>query len=289
MIIEDVNSLNEKLKSKSIKVCIIDNNSVDFLSRLDNTISVEMIFKNYDLVLIPGWVKVEIEDSRIRKEYIERLALIEKVSFYYISEFEYLEMIRYRDADLFNLFLYSCYSVKPLESFIKRNIQRGRPIEELEEYNIWLTILYNDGFSGEGLLNGRQRKKNAGEISICVLSLILSYFYIDNIDNITIFTNDRDAYDFNKNAINQMQHDKHYRNIRNRSITFKSNDFLICEFYKMGLILQEDVGNIHRLRNERWISFTRKKHDNSIEEGYKLIKNDEFIEMIKDSSLYIIF
>jgi hypothetical protein len=289
MIIDSISNLTRLLLDDSLKLCILDNNSIEFVNGIEQDINIQQIFDKYDLILIPEWIRVEIEDSMYRKAYIERLAELENIYIYFIDELEYLELMNYRDADLFNLFLYSCSSIKPLESFIKRKILKAQPVEEIDDYEIWLDILYEEGFRGEAISNGRERKKNAGEISICVLSLILAYFYMNNIDNITIFTNDRDTYEFNKFAIKKMQQDKHYKNIEYASITFKSNDFLIYEGFKKNLLNIKSEEDIRRLRNERWITYTRKKHDNSIEERYELINNNEFIDMLKDDSLYIIF
>lgn len=288
MIIRSISELKQLLNSGFHKICILDNNSVAFLSKIEIHVGVESIFCMYDLVLIPEWVRVEIEDSESRKNYVDKIAQLNDGFFYYINELDYLELMNNRDADLFRIFSNTCSIIQPLDGFIKRYILKGHSIEDLEDYGTWLNILYRDAFKGEILKSGRERKKNAGEISICVLSLILSYFYSGNVDNITIYTNDSDAYSINKHAISKMQNEMYYKNIECRAITFKSNDFLICEFYnKFGL--QDIQNDIHKLRNERWIRFTRKKQDNSIEESNKLVKNDEFLDIIEDDSLYIIF
>jgi hypothetical protein len=288
MIIRSISGLKQLLNSGFHKICILDNNSIAFLSKMEIHVAIESIFSVYDLVLIPEWVRAEIEDSESRKNYVDKIVQLSSVSFYYINELDYLELINNRDADLFRIFSNTCSAIQPLNGFIRRNILKGRPIEDLDDYDTWLNILYRDGFEGQILTSGRVRRKNAGEISICVLSLILSYFYIDEVDNITIYSNDSDAYSINKHAISKMQDETCYKNIEYRAITFKSDDFLIYEFYnKFGL--QEILNDIHRLRNERWIRFARKKSDNSIEERYKLVKNDEFLEIIQDNSLYIIF
>lgn len=289
MIVTSITQVKELLLGKSLKICLIDNNSVEFFLRIKEQVDIKQLFEDYDLVLIPGWIKTEIEDSEYRKNYVNELKQMEAINFSYIDELDYIKLVDYKDAILFNFFLYSCGSIKPLESFIKRNILKNKPIEELDDYQIWLDTLYKEGFKGEIITNGRERKKNAGEISICVLSLILAFFYMDNIENITIFTNDRDTYDFNKYAINKMYSNKDYRAMSYKSITFKSNDFLIYELFNKKLLNIVSNNELSRLRNPKWVTYTRKKHDNSIEEGYRLIENEEFMEMLRDSTLYIAF
>lgn len=136
MIIGSINKLKELLFSKSLKICILDNNSVEFLRKIEAYAEVETIFRDYDLVLVPEWVKVEIEDSEIRKNYVEHFSSLVGIYFYYINELDYLELINDRDAGLFRLFYNSCGSINPLESFIKKNIIKGRAIEDLEDYDV---------------------------------------------------------------------------------------------------------------------------------------------------------
>lgn len=86
---------------------------------------------NYDLLLIPNWVYEEVRDSKGRIDYIEKI------------------------------FNYSSYKIGELKSFIKRYIEKGQPLEELEDYQVWLNLLYYNGFEGKMFKNGRMKKKNA--------------------------------------------------------------------------------------------------------------------------------
>jgi hypothetical protein len=151
-------------------------------------------------------------------------------------------------------------------------------------------VFYEEGLDQRKLSNGRIQKKNAGEISIAVLSYILSYYYSGSIDTITIFSSDRDTYEFISKAKETLYKDERFKDRSNTSITFKSNDFLIYEWTRLGYI---DEQNIHTFvdsyRQTRRIKFTRKKRDNSIEEQDKLIDNAAFLEMLKDSTIHLIF
>jgi hypothetical protein len=195
---EDVNYLKKYLSiGKSLKVCILDNNSIEFLTWTQGSISPEKIFSQYDIIFIPGWVLVEVCDSENRKNYINDLKHYSKVQI--IDEVDYLMLVDYKEAELYYLFLYCCYNVGRLVSFIKKNILKNRPVEDLDPYEEWLNIFYKEGLDQRKLSNGRIQRKNAGEISISVLSYILSYYYNRNIDTITIFSSDRDAYEFVSN------------------------------------------------------------------------------------------
>lgn len=286
---EDINYLKKYLSiGKSLKVCILDNNSIEFLTWTQGSISPEKIFSQYDIIFIPGWVWVEVCDSENRKNYINDLKHYLKVQI--IDEVDYLMLVDYKEAELYYLFLYCCYNVGRLVSFIKKNVLKNRPVEDLDSYEEWLNIFYKEGLDQRKLSNGRIQRKNAGEISISVLSYILSYYYSRNIDTITIFSSDRDAYEFVSKAREVLYKDEHFKNRENTSITFKSNDFLIYEWARLGYIDEENIGIfIDNHRQVRRIKFTRKKQDNSIEEQDKLIDNAIFLEMLKDSTLHLIF
>lgn len=287
--INDIKDLKKYISTgKSLKVCILDNNSVEFLTLVRENITPDKIFSQYDMILIPQWVWAEICDSENRISYIESLKHYSKLQI--IDEVDYLTLIDYKEGDLYYIFLYCCYNVSRLVSFIKKNILKNRPIEDLAPYEEWINILYEQGLDQKKLSNGRIQRKNAGEISISVLSYILSLYYSQNIDNITIFSNDRDAYEFISKAKEILYKDRRFKDKNNASITFKSNDFLIYEWTRLGYISKDDIDVfVNNYRHVRRIKFTRKKQDNSIEEKEKLIDNIEFLEMLKDCTLHIIF
>jgi len=165
-----------------------------------------------------------------------------------------------------------------------------RPVEELDPYEEWLDAFYKDGLDQKKLSNGRIQRKNAGEISVSVLSYVLSYYYNKNINNITIFSSDRDAYEFISRAKEMLFKDGCFKDRDNTSITFKTNDFLIYEWTRFGYVDEKNIRSfVYSYRQVRRIKFTRKKQDNSIEEQDKLIDNTQFLEMLKDNTIYLIF
>ena len=196
----------------------------------------------------------------------------------------------YKEVELYYLFLYCCYNVSRLVSFIKKNILKNRPVEDLDPYEEWLSVFYEEGLDQKKISNGRIQRKNAGEISIAVLSYILSYYYSGSIDIITIFSSDRDTYEFISKAKEMLYKDERFKDRSNTSITFKSNDFLIYEWTRLGYINEDNIDAfVGSYRQTRRIKFTRKKQDNSIEEQDKLVENTVFLEMLKDSTIHLIF
>ncbi|MHC6180925.1 hypothetical protein ACYUJ6_13905 [Clostridium sp. JNZ X4-2] len=167
------------------KIGILGNNTISFLINVSEYICIEKILTNYDLLLIPNWIYEEVRDSKGRVGYIEKI-FNRGIKIFAIDERGYEKLINYRAIWLYKFFLYSSYKIGELKSFIKRYIEKGQPLEELEDYQVWLNLLYYNGFEGKMLRNGRMKKKNAGEISISILSLIISYIYFKANHTITI-------------------------------------------------------------------------------------------------------
>ena len=274
---------------KSLKIGILDNCSIEFLTRVQNKISPEIVFNQYDIVLIPLWVWYEVEDSHNRVNYINELRN-KSIRIHIVDEKDYSKMVDFKEAELYYLFLYSCDKIGRLVSFLNRDILKNRPLEELEPYEDWLKVFYEQGLDGDELSNGRIQKKNAGEISISILSYILSYYYTDNISTITVFSDDRDAYELISGANRKFQDNEWFKNRECTSITFKSNDCLIYEWSQMAYIGEGCLESfINNYRQARRIKFTRKKHDNSVEEVDKVIDNKTFVDMLDDMKVHIIF
>ena len=168
--------------------------------------------------------------------------------------------------------------------------------EEIDP-DLFINELYNNILiSKEGITkSGRVKRKNAGEISICVLSHIIRYHYT-HINTITVLSFDADCYEF----INKSKDDLYYKkdiypyddNIfkeqRKVSVSFKSNDFILKEMYSLGK--DENMDIIDKVRtDDRYVKYTHKKKDGSIEEEKQLMNNEEFKQFLQKEDVYLIF
>ncbi|KAA8674824.1 hypothetical protein F3O63_06390 [Clostridium sp. HV4-5-A1G] len=271
------------------KIGILDNNTISFLINVSEYICIEKILTNYDLLLIPNWVYEEVRDSKGRVGYIEKI-FNKGIKIFVVDERDYEKLINYKTVWLYKFFLYSSYKIGELKSFIKRYIEKGQALEELEDYQVWLNLLYHNGFEGKMLKNGRMKKKNAGEISISVLALIMSYIYFKANHTVTILSNDRDTYDFIEFAKLKLLKDSMFIELKESSITFKSNDFIIKESYLNNYInYGQDICSIIRFRDEKRVKYTKNALDTSVEEHDEILSNEAFIENLEDSTFNIIF
>lgn len=282
-LIEILNSSSPK------KIGILDNNTISFLSNINKYAYTDKFLVNYDLLLIPNWVYEEVQDSPGRISYLEYM-LEKNVAIFIINEVDYEELAEYKSEWIYKFFLYSSFLIGELKSFIKRNIEKNQPIEDLEDYEVWVKLLYEEGFQGEILKSGRSKKKNAGEISISVLALIIAYTYYKNNHTVTILSNDRGTYDFIKNAIFKLSQDSLFKGLVSSVITFKSNDFIIKESYSSNFLIEGyDIYSIIEFRDEKRVKYTKSALDRSIEEYDGVLSNGDFIKSLKDSTFNIIF
>lgn len=278
--------LKEIKTLSNVKVCIIDNSTITFLDKIKGTIDSKTIFSNYDYIFIPQWVEVEINDSTYRNQYLQNLISTVKGRTIIVDEMEYNQLCEFKEQYLFDFFLQATKKLAQTHGFLHQLKNRNN-IEDLE-YEKWIIELYEKGFLGEQLSNGRIKKKNAGEVSICVLANLLAFFFQDHLHSITIFSNDRDTYDYTTSAVENI-HKKIMIDVEYTSITYKSNDFIIYELYhKYANDLAMSIIKEHKKDYKR-IKYTRLMKDGSVEEKDKVMDPSEFLNLIKDPQVHIIF
>ena len=293
MIIENINALKTKLSREDTKsVCIIDNNFLSFILELKKELDISYILSSYDLILVPKWVEVEINDSKYRRLCLEEISQYKDV--YIVDELLYSDLYDNKDYALSILFMCSI-SLMGKEKGKLGQFIKGQG-EEIDP-ELFIDELYNNILVSDSsvTISRRTQKKNAGEISICVLSHIIRYHYT-NIDTITVFSFDADCYDFVNKSKDELYYKKaiypHDENIfkdqRRVSVSFKSNDFILKEMYDLGKDI--DMSIIDKVRtNARYVKYTHKKIDGSIEEEKQLMDTETFKQFIQKTDVHLIF
>lgn len=289
------NNLKEYLSSNpQAKVSIIDNNFLEFCTKLkENHIFVIDVLKQYDVIIVPSWVNIEINDSIIRADYLQELR-DNGIYVYIIDETEYIDLANDEELNLLKLIMYSSYRFGQIIGYIKKEIIQNQAYEDIEyEFTIWINMLY-DNWPMQGKevgpsTNRRIQKKNAGEISISALAHILSY-YFPNLESITLLTFDTDCYNCICYAEDKFNKDENFKDKDYASITFKSNDFILYELVKDNHYTIDNIKEIiNNIRASRILKYSRKKEDNSYEDKRIKVDNSRLLEMICDESLHIIF
>ena len=121
-----------------------------------------------------------------------------------IPEEKYAELVYYEEGRLYSMVYAAASRLGPLKSYLRRYVQKQDPLD-MEAYCDWIRKMYqNWPLKDECIRSGRVKKKNAGEISITILAEIFSCYY-PNIELITIYTQDRDTYDYQESAHKQLK------------------------------------------------------------------------------------
>ena len=70
-------------------------------------------------------------------------------------------------------------------------------------------------------------------------------------------------------------------------VSFKSNDVILCQLFRNGYISEEDIRSERKY--ERNITYSKTMEDESVVFLTKLMDSDEFINLMKDNSVQIVF
>lgn len=217
-------------------IAILDTSSISFLQGLTiKGLHSEDILRDYDLILIPGWVLNEINDAKGRAYYVQ--SLIEKgYPIYCIKEESYSGLTYSEEGNLYQIVIASTRQLAKVRSYLRRYVEKADPLD-MDAYKDWIKKLYDEWpISDEVLTTGRVKKKNAGEVSITILSEIISWYYPET-KTLTIYFQDGDTYEFQRKAEADLK--KMFMKKTPVPVSFKSNDAILCQLVREGKI------NIH--------------------------------------------
>lgn len=265
-------------------IAIMDTSSISFLQNMAmNGVKSERVLKDYDLIIVPNWVLTEINDAPGRADYLNTL-IDQGFPIYRIMEEDYSQLCDYEEGNLYKIIYASVSMLAPIKSYLRRYVEKNDPLD-MEAYQTWIKKLYKEWpISGDILSNGRKRKKNAGEVSITILAIVLSCYY-PNIQTLTIFSQDSDTYIFVRNAQSNLKFNFYER--ISIPIAFKSNDAILCQLYRQADIGMNDIF-VYR-KNERKLLYCKVQVDYSVILAQERISIDCFVRLIQDDSVFIVF
>jgi hypothetical protein len=266
------------------RIALMDNSTVAFLEQIERVgVSAKSLLMGYDAVLIPNWVSEEIGDSIYRKNYVEGLLDI-GVPLYSIAEENYADLANGEEGNLYQIVLSTVSTLGSMRSYLRRYVEKSDPLD-MEEYNVWIAEMYrNWPLSSAKAENGREIKKNAGEISLTILAEIFSWYY-PAAESITVYTQDRDSFDYQKNAHSLLK--EIFQNRDAIDVSFKSNDSMLCQMYRNEMITLDEVRKVRK--DERVVIYTRQREDESIALASAKLDNAKFAELLCDRKAEVIF
>ena len=172
--------------------------------------------------------------------------------------------------------------------YLRRNVRKA-DLLDMDSSEEWLMQMYDEWpISGRTLSTGRVLKKNAGEISLTILAEVFAWYH-DDVDTLTIYTQDTDAHEFQTNAERILTGNSEFTPALDSpiSVAFKSNDFILCQMYREGALTLDAVRQLRH--DDRKLTYTRQQADKSIICRKEVITKEQFIDLIQDATVQILF
>ena len=265
-------------------IALLDTSSISFMQGLEaKGIPSDDILKDYDLVLIPEWVLVEINDAEGRANYLQKLIEL-GYPIHSIAEEDYSNLANQEEGNLYQIVLASTYQIGRIKSYLRRFVEKD-DVLDMEAYKEWINKLYDEWpIPGQMLSSGRIRKKNAGEVSITILAEVVSWYYPET-EALTIYSQDSDTYEFQRKAEASLR--EIFTSRTPVPVSYKSNDAILCQLFRDGKISIENLGDYRK--DIRKITYSKVQDDHSVILVTEVVDNDLFLELVQDTSVHIIF
>lgn len=265
-------------------IALLDTSSISFMQGLEaKGIPSDDILKDYDLILIPEWVLVEINDAEGRANYLQKLIEL-GYPIHSIAEEDYSNLTNNEEGNLYQIVLASTYQIGRIKSYLRRFVEKS-DVLDMDAYKDWINKLYDEWpIPGQMLSSGRIKKKNAGEVSITILAEVVSWYYLET-EALTIYSQDSDTYEFQRKAEASLR--EMFTSRTPVPVSYKSNDAILCQLFRDGKISIENLGDYRK--DIRKITYSKVQDDHSVILVTEVVDNDLFLELIQDTSVHIIF
>ena len=265
-------------------IALLDTSSISFMQGLEaKEISADDILSDYDLILIPEWVLVEINDAEGRANYLQSLIDL-GYPIYSIAEENYSNLTNNEEGNLYQIVLASTYQIGRIKSYLRRFVEKA-DVLDMDAYKDWVNKLYNEWpIPGQMLSSGRIKKKNAGEVSITILAEVVSWYYPET-EALTIYSQDSDTYEFQRKAEASLR--EIFTSRTPIPVSYKSNDAILCQLFRDGKISIENLGDYRK--DIRKITYSKVQNDHSVILVTEVVDNALFLELVQDTSVHIIF
>lgn len=266
------------------KIALLDNSTIAFMQQLEyKGCYPESLLKEYDVIFLPAWVAEEVLDSEYRQRYVE--ALCQKgIPIRLVKEEFYGDLMDGEEIYLYHIVKASVSRLGAFMKYIRLNVEKKDPLD-MESYEEWIRDMYaNWPLCSEVTRVGRIKKKNAGEISLTILAEIFSWHYSDT-DILTVYTQDTDTCEFQKSAEEKLK--KVFTDKLPVSVTYRSNDSILCQLYRDGQLTLEKVDELRK--DARTLTYTVMREDKTVAVETRVVENEEFCGLIQNEAVKIIF
>ena len=192
------------------------------------------------------------------------------------------------DINLYYIVEAAVSKVSELMRYLRRNVRKADWLD-MDSSEEWLKQMYDEWpISGRTLSAGRVLKKNAGEISLTILAEVFAWYH-DDVDTLTIYTQNTDAHEFQTSAEQKLKGNQEFSPALDSpiSVAFKSNDFILCQMYREGILTMDDIRQLRR--DDRKLTYTKQRADKSVVCRKEVVTKEQFVELIQDATVQILF
>ena len=121
-----------------------------------------------------------------------------------------------------------------------------------------------------------------------ILAEVFAWYY-NEMDSLTIYTQDTDAHEFQTNAERILTGKSEFTPVLDSpvSVAFKSNDFILCQMYREGALTLDAVRQLRH--DDRKVTYIRQQVDKSIICRKEVITKEQFVDLIQDATVQILF
>lgn len=265
-------------------IALLDTSSISFMQGLEvKGVPSNDILRDYDLILIPEWVLVEINDAEGRANYLQKLIEL-GYPIHSIAEEDYSNLSNQEEGNLYQIVLASTYQIGRIKSYLRRFVEKDDMLD-MNAYKDWINKLYEEWpIPGQTLSSDRRKKKNAGEVSITILAEVVSWYYPET-EALTIYSQDSDTYEFQRKAEASLR--EIFTSRTPVPVSYKSNDAILCQLFRDGKINIENLGDYRK--DIRKITYSKIQDDHSVILVTEVVDNDLFLALVQDTSVHIIF
>jgi len=208
--------------------------------------------------------------------------------FQWIDETKYGALVGDEDINLYYIVEAAVSKVSELMRYLRRNVRKA-DLLDMDSSEEWLKQMYDEWpISGRTLSTGRVLKKNAGEISLTILAEVFAWYH-DDVDTLTIYKQDTDAHEFQTSAEQKLKGNREFSPALESpiSVAFKSNDFILCQMYREGILTMDDIRQLRR--DDRKLTYTKQRADKSVVCRKEVVTKEQFVELIQDATVQILF
>ena len=266
------------------KIALLDNSTIAFMHQLEQKgCHPKYLLKGYDVIFLPAWVAEEVQDSEYRERYVESLCQ-SGIPIRLIQEEFYGELMDGEEIYLYEIVKASVSRLGAFLKYLRLNVER-KDLLDMDAYEDWIQDMYADWPMGHEItINERVKKKNAGEISLTILAEIFSWHYSD-ADILTVYTQDTDAYEFQKSAEERLK--KVFADKFSVSVTYRSNDSILCQLYRDGQLTLENVSELRK--DVRTVTYMVMREDKTIAVETRVLANEDFCGLVQNEAVQIVF